>query len=123
MLSKIWLYYCPMTTVINTPTRRAQDIVAMNVNLMITARRLPKKDFAKALGLAPQTIARKLRSEITWTIDETQAAADYLKTDVATLLNPSLTSDDLLGINTTDDPNDGGQRASKNETVPWTGGL
>lgn len=90
---------------------------------MITARRLPKKDFAKALGLAPQTIARKLRSEITWTIDETQAAADYLKTDVATLLNPSLTSDDLLGINTTDDPNDGGQRASRNETVPWTGGL
>lgn len=77
----------------------AQDIVAANVNLMITARHLQKKDLANALGLAPQTIARKLRSEITWTINETQAAADFLNTDVATLLNPDLSSAELRGDN------------------------
>lgn len=77
----------------------AQDIVAANVNLMITARHLQKKDLANALGIAPQTIARKLRTEIMWTINETQAAADFLNTDVATLLNPDLSSAELRGDN------------------------
>lgn len=78
---------------------KAQDIVAMNVNLMIVARHLQKKDLAKALGIAPQTISKKLRSEITWTINETQAAADFLNTDVATLLKSDLSSAELRGDN------------------------
>ena len=55
-----------MTAVIAQPQAKAQDIVAMNVNLMISARHIQKKDLAKALGIAPQTISKKLRSEITW---------------------------------------------------------
>ena len=88
------LYYVTMTATMSMPQAKinAQDIVAANVNLMITARHLQKKDLANALGLA-------LRSEITWTINETQAAADFLNTDVATLLNPDLSSAELRGDN------------------------
>ena len=98
----------------------------MNVNLMINARHLQKKDLAKALGIAPQTISKKLRSEITWTINETQAAADFLHTDVATLLNPNLTTSELLGINKTAAPDgseDGGQVVAGHGFEPWTSGL
>ena len=105
---------------------KAQDIVAMNVNLMINARHLQKKDLAKALGIAPQTISKKLRSEITWTINETQAAADFLHTDVATLLNPNLTTSELLGINKTAAPDgseDGGQVVAGHGFEPWTSGY
>ena len=105
---------------------KAQDIVAMNVNLMINARHLQKKDLAKALGIAPQTISKKLRSEITWTINETQAAADFLHTDVATLLNPNLTKTELLGINKTAAPDgseDGGQMVAGHGFEPWTSGY
>lgn len=105
---------------------KAQDIVAMNVNLMINARHLQKKDLAKALGIAPQTISKKLRSEITWTINETQAAADFLHTDVATLLNPNLTTSELLGINKTaapDDSENGGQLVAGHGFEPWTSGY
>ena len=105
---------------------KAQDIVAMNVNLMINARHLQKKDLAKALGIAPQTISKKLRSEITWTINETQAAADFLHTDVATLLNPNLTTSELLGINKTAAPDgseDGGQMVAGHGFEPWTSGY
>ena len=105
---------------------KAQDIVAMNVNLMINARHLQKKDLSKALGIAPQTISKKLRSEITWTINETQAAADFLHTDVATLLNPNLTTSELLGINKTAAPDgseDGGQVVAGHGFEPWTSGL
>ena len=105
---------------------KAQDIVAMNVNLMINARHLQKKDLAKALGIAPQTISKKLRSEITWTINETQAAADFLHTDVATLLNPNLTTSELLGINKTAAPDgseDGGQLVAGHGFEPWTSGY
>ena len=42
-------------------------------------------------------MARKLRGEITWTINETAAAADFLGTDVATLLKSNLSLDELLG--------------------------
>ena len=105
---------------------KAQDIVAMNVNLMINARHLQKKDLAKALGIAPQTISKKLRSEITWTINETQAAADFLHTDVATLLNPNLTTSELLGINkiaAPDGSEDGGQMVAGHGFEPWTSGY
>ena len=117
-----------MTAVMSQPVSaaKAQDIVAMNVNLMINARHLQKKDLAKALGIAPQTISKKLRSEITWTINETQAAADFLHTDVATLLNPNLTTSELLGINKTAAPDgseDGGQSVAGHGFEPWTSGL
>ncbi|WP_369442820.1 helix-turn-helix domain-containing protein [Bifidobacterium breve] len=117
-----------MTAVMSQPVSaaKAQDIVAMNVNLMINARRLQKKDLAKALGIAPQTISKKLRSEITWTINETQAAANFLHTDVATLLNPNLTTAELLGINKTavsDDSENGGQVVAGHGFEPWTSGL
>lgn len=115
-----------MTAVIAQPQAKAQDIVAMNVNLMISARHIQKKDLAKALGIAPQTISKKLRSEITWTINETQAAADFLNTDVATLLNPSLTQGELLGYKKTaasDDSENGGQSVAGHGFEPWTSGL
>ncbi|WP_350448144.1 helix-turn-helix transcriptional regulator [Bifidobacterium sp. M3-N-101] len=117
-----------MTAVMSQPVSaaKAQDIVAMNVNLMINARHLQKKDLAKALGIAPQTISKKLRSEITWTINETQAAADFLHTDVATLLNPNLTTSELFGINKTaapDDSENGGQLVAGHGFEPWTSGL
>mgnify|MGYP003290794873 CR=1 FL=1 len=114
-----------MTAVIAQPQAKAQDIVAMNVNLMISARHIQKKDLAKALGIAPQTISKKLRSEITWTINETQAAADFLNTDVATLLNPSLTQGELLGYKKTaasDDSENGGLSVAGHGFEPWTSG-
>ena len=119
------LYYEVMTAVIAQPQAKAQDIVAMNVNLMISARHIQKKDLAKALGIAPQTISKKLRSEITWTINETQAAADFLHTDVATLLDPSLTQGELLGYKKTAAPDDGngGQLVAGHGFEPWTSGL
>ena len=85
-----------------------------------------RKKIWRGLGIAPQTISKKLRSEITWTINETQAAANFLHTDVATLLNPNLTTAELLGINKTavsDDSENGGQVVAGHGFEPWTSGL
>lgn len=103
---------------------KAQDIVAMNVNLMVNARHIQKKDLAHALGIAPQTVSKKLRSEITWTINETQAAADFLGTDVATLLNPNLTTPELMGYTNNrrpGDSGDGGMKVFQEGLEPRTG--
>lgn len=86
-----------MTSTITRPETSAQDVLAMNVNLMISARRIQKRDFAKAISTSPQTIARKLRGEITWTINETVATAKFLNVDVDTLLKPDLTTAELMG--------------------------
>lgn len=88
-----------MTTVIAAPTTgvTAQDTVALNVSRMVALRHVQKQELAKAMGTSPASMARKLRGEITWSINETSAAADFLGTDVATLLKPDLSLDELLG--------------------------
>lgn len=75
----------------------AQDTVALNVSRMVALRNIKKRELAEAMGFAPASMSRKLRGEITWTINEVQAAADFLGTDMTTLLSPSLTLDELLG--------------------------
>ena len=75
----------------------AQDVVAQNVARMVALRNIRKQSLAEAMDLSPASVARKLRSEITWTINETVAAASFLGTDVPTLLKPNLSLDELLG--------------------------
>lgn len=97
-----------MSTAIATPkaANTAQDTVARNVKMMIEARELPKKDFAKVLGVSPQMVARKLRSDTTWSINDMQAAAAFLNVDMATLLQPNLTVPQIYGLG--DNNDDGG---------------
>lgn len=107
--TKLIAYNEAMSTAIAAPrvANTAQDTVARNVKIMIEARDLPKKDFAKQLGVSPQMVARKLRSETTWSINDMQAAADFLNVDMTALLQPSLTVPQIYGISA-DDGEDGG---------------
>lgn len=99
-----------MSTAIATPkaANTAQDTVARNVKMMIEARELPKKDFAKVLGVSPQMVARKLRSDTTWSINDMQAAAAFLNVDMATLLQPNLTVPQIYGLGDNNDDGTGG---------------
>ena len=53
------------------------------------------------MGMAPASMSKKLRGEIVWTIDDVQNAADFLGTDIMTLLKEQLDYGELFG--------DGGQ--------------
>lgn len=89
-----------MTATMKAPQAKAvtaQDTLATNVSRMVALRHVRKQELAKAMGISPTAIARKLRGEITWSINETAAAADFLDTDVATLLKSNLSLDELLG--------------------------
>lgn len=102
-INQMTLYYLNMTTATISPGTKpkVQYRVARNVDMMLSARHLKKKDLASAMGMAPASMSKKLRGEIVWTIDDVQNAADFLGTDIMTLLKEQLDYGELFG--------DGGQ--------------
>ncbi|KFI90963.1 helix-turn-helix protein [Bifidobacterium saguini DSM 23967] len=96
-------------------TKRRQDVLAMNVSRMLTARGLRKKDLAHAMGVSPQAMASRLQSKANWTLDEACSAADFLHVSLDLLMKDNLTAAEVLGYAntaTSDESKNGGISAS-----------
>ena len=90
---------------------------------MVKARGLKKKDLAQAMGISPQAVSTRLQGTANWTLD---AAADFLRVPLDTLLRASLTAGEVLGYEKTaapDDSGNGGQLVAGHGFEPWTSGL
>ena len=49
-------------------------------------RRITRKQLGEALGVTPAAAGRKLRGEISWSLDDIYSAAEFLGVEVTSLL-------------------------------------
>ncbi len=109
-----------------TANMAAGDIAITNINMIISVRRIPKKDVAAVLGKFPQSFSRMLKPGYPWSFADMAKVSDYLGVSLNDLTDPNLTPAKALEYAKTaapDDSGNGGQLVAGHGFEPWTSGL
>ncbi|MFC4155993.1 helix-turn-helix transcriptional regulator [Corynebacterium marambiense] len=64
----------------------ANECVGIKVHELLFLTRRTKRELAEALGVTPATAGRKVRGEITWSLDDLYVVADFFKIPLEDLL-------------------------------------
>lgn len=108
-----------------TANMAAGDIAITNINMIISVRRIPKKDVAAVLGKFPQSFSRMLKPGYPWSFADMAKVSDYLGVSLNDLTDPNLTPAKALEYAKTAAPDDGngGQSVAGHGFEPWTSGA
>ena len=64
----------------------ADEAVGITVNQLMFQKRYTRKQLGEALGISGQVASRKIRGEVSWSINDIMNAAEFLQVDPAQLL-------------------------------------
>lgn len=68
----------------------AEGTVSWNIKMMLMTQGKSQTALADALGVQRAAISKKIRGSVSWSLADLVRAADFLDTDISTLLDDSL---------------------------------
>lgn len=80
----------PIAEEADAAVARAEGTVSWNIKMMLMTQGKSQTALADALGVQRAAISKKIRGSVSWSLADLVRAADFLDTDISTLLDDSL---------------------------------